>query len=163
MGRTVLKTGRSLEEIGTQCLTYRILLVYLADVFLAYHLVENRFKAIKGCLWMQQGIIGIGRAWYTRQHSRLRQVKLHRGWHPRLVFQAEVDCSSRINPICLFTIIDTIQVHFQDVILAIMPINLWSENNLFEFTNESCLVSHDQILNQLLGNCTAPLDNLPAT
>src|SRR2546421_9153878 len=93
------------------------------------------------------------------EHGRLSQIELHgSAFTSRLIFQPKVDRRGGIDTIGLVAVVDTIQVHLHDVMLGIMAVDLWCEHDLLELTHNCILVAHNQILNQLLGNCSSTLN-----
>ena len=107
---------------------------------------------------MFQWVQGRGATREASEHGRLSQVELHgSAFTSRLIFQPKVDRRGGIDTIGLVAVVDTIQVHLHDVMLGIMAIDLRCEHDLFELTHNCSLVAHNQILNQLLGNCASAL------
>ena len=108
---------------------------------------------------MQQRVVGRGIAGNTGEHGGLCQVKLHGGAFPRLIFQPKVDSSGSIDTIGLMAIVDTIQVHLQDILFGIVAIDLGSQDDLFELTDNRGLVADDQVFDQLLCDGAAALND----
>ena len=52
-------------------------------------------------------------------------------------------------------IVDAIQIHFQDVALAVEVVDQGGQNEFFELSLDGCLVSDKQNFNELLGNGAA--------
>src|SRR5947207_8783984 len=107
---------------------------------------------------MFQWVQGRGATREASEHRRLGQVELHgSAFTSRLIFQPKVDRRGGIDTIGLLAVVDSIQVHLHDVMLGIIAIDLRCEHDLFKLTHNCCLVAHNQILNQLLGNCASTL------
>ena len=111
---------------------------------------------------MFQRVKGRGVTRDAGEHGGLGQVELHGSSLPSgHIFQPKVDRGGGIDTIGLVTVVDTIQVHLHDVALGIMAIDVRRQYDLLELTLECVAVAHDQILNQLLGNCAATFYNAP--
>ncbi len=160
--RAIYQTGRMLEETGTLRLSERVEFLHAGNVALVEHSGENDLEARICGLRVQEWVVGIGRIGQARQHCGLRQVELLRRRFAGFILQPEIDRRRRVDAICLLAIVDGVQIHFQDVALAIVVVYRWRERKFLQFALDAFPIAHHQHLDELLGDGTAPLHDTPA-
>src|SRR6266567_4586922 len=149
------------EKLWVLLLEHSILRLNPGNVSLAHHEAEDCFKTLSGGREVQGRVVLRRIAGKSGQNCGLRYVQLLRGCAAWRILQAEVDVGSGIDAVGLVSVINAVQVHFQDIIFGIHGVELWGQNDLFELTDIGRFVSDNQVLNQLLGNGAATFDNAP--
>src|SRR5712692_8042049 len=162
VGRPVAQDGTGFEEVGVLRLAHGVQGLHSGDVALRLHQAEHGDEAIVGHARIAQWIIGGRIAGYARKHSRLREIELHGGRPAGNILQAEVNGSGSIDAIGLVAVVDAVQVHLQDVALAVAAVDEGGQGDFFELTLNGGPVADDQVFNELLGDGTAAFDDASA-
>src|SRR6266566_2094190 len=76
----------------------------------------------------------------------------------RLILQAKVDSSCGINAIGLVSIINSVQIHGQNIGFGVVVIELRSQHHLFQLAHNSRCIANDQVFNELLADGAAAFD-----
>ena len=160
VGRPVAQDSTGFEEMGAMRLAHGLEDLYSGDVVLCLHQTEHSSKAIVGSTGVAQWVIDRRIARYTSEHGRLREVELHSSRLTVLILQAEVDGSSGIDTVCLVAVVYAVQVHIEDVALAVAAVDKRGQDDFFELALNGSLVADDQVFNELLGDGTAAFDDV---
>src|SRR5712692_11160582 len=112
---------------------------------------------------MQKWITSNRRTGDTSQHSRLCNIKLGGSAHRGSILQVIVGEGSSISSICLLTVVNSIEIHGEDLCFAVLSCHRRCQDDLLQFANERILVAHQCIFDQLLGDRATTSDNTPMT
>src|SRR5579884_1911845 len=76
------------------------------------------------------------------------------------ILQPKIGARGGIDAICLLTVINRIEIHLQDVGLAIALVNDGGERDFLHFAQQGSLVANHEILDKLLRDGAATLNGL---
>src|SRR2546421_8909016 len=115
MRRPVELRQPELEEMRALLLLDGVVACDIADIPLVIHQAQYALKTVGRARKIHGWIVERGIAGQRGEHSRLRKIKLRGGGMPRLILQAKVDTGGSINTIGQMPIVDSIEVHRQNI------------------------------------------------
>src|SRR6266581_5621628 len=111
MGCQVVVYHSAMQEARPVGLAKRSTHLLLCNISKEAHLVQYLQQTVVCSPWIQKGVKCRRRSRNTRQHSRLRNIKLGGSARTGCILQVEVNKCSSISPICLLAVIDSVEVH----------------------------------------------------
>ena len=129
-------------------------ILLLCNISRLQHIAKHLFLLLSRQLFAGNGIIIVGAVGNAAQHGRLCQRDV-------LCRTAKIKLCRRLHPIALVAVIVTVAVKFHDLCLIKFLLQSRSQQQLRQLAAVGLFLGQKIVLNELLGNGTSPLGNLP--